>query len=353
MSKAKKAEHVFKNLLLDGFLSIWAAKPGTDLPVLTSADTVVFLRLNRIGDALVSTPLIHFIKQQFGCRVVVVASQANHFIFRNHASVDEVIVYRKGPRGMWNVRQEVQALQPTLVIDLHESLSTTGSILAGLLPAPYKFALRKKNAQLYTHTVEDPDPSRYHVLERLAHIGSLLGGVPKSDLKVHYRVSEAASQKAREYLASKFPGATRYVGINVSAGSEARFWGAENYQRLVNAVETQGLTPVVLTAPADKERITALLAPERVFCSTSFEEFAAVISQLDVLFTPDTSAVHVAAAYHIPVFGIYVAERPGQLNWYPYGSRYDWMITPENVRDLAYDEVWERFSKFLIEIKVS
>ena len=109
-----------------------------------------------------------------------------------------------------------------------------------------------------------------------------------------------------------------------------------------------GYTPVVLTAPADLPRVAPALAPAPVFSAASFEEFAAVISQMDALFTPDTAAVHVAAAYRLPVFGLYVAERPGHLNWYPYGSRYDWLITPQALPDLPYEEVWARFKAFLV-----
>lgn len=358
----KKAEHVAKNLALNAFLALRAPAGSPPLPPpLDANSTVVFLRLNRIGDALVSTPLIQFVKQRFKCRTVVVASRHNHFIFEGHASVDHVVVYHKGPLGLPRARRQAQAFHPTLVIDLHEQLSTTVSLLAGLLRAPYKFAIRKPNARLFTHTVTDLDPARHHVLERLANIGTLLGPIFEGPpLAVAYRVSAAATDRARAFLAGAFPGgappAGRLVGVNTSAGGEARFWGGANFRRLAQALRARGLTPLVLTAPADEARVRAALAvntaPETdtetlVFCAASFEDFAAVISLVAVLFTPDTAAVHVAAAYHLPVFGLYVAERPGQLNWYPYGSRYDWLIAPHAVAELPFELVWARFAAFL------
>ena len=342
----KQVEHYFKNQLLNVFLGLRTPKIKTGLPCLTPDSTVVFLRLNRIGDALISTPLIRFVKERFGCQTVVVADQCNHFIFQHHPCVDHVIVYRKGPLGIPNAVRRAQAYRPTVVIDLHEQLSTTVSLLAGLLRAPYKLAIRKKNAALFTHTVADLDPRRYHVLERLSHISTLLDPAAAPTLAVAYRVSAAAEAKARDFLQATFPAGGEFIGVNVSAG-EARFWGADNYRRLVEALRARGLTPLVLTAPEDWARITAVFPPGQVFCSPVFEEFAAVISQLSVLFSPDTAAVHVAAAYHLPVFGLYVEEAPGHLNWFPYGSRYDWIIRPRTIRDIPFGEVWERFERFL------
>ena len=342
----KQVEHYFKNQLLNVFLGLCTPKVKTGLPCLTPDSTVVFLRLNRIGDALISTPLIRFVKERFGCQTVVVADRCNHFIFQHNPCVDHVIVYHKGPLGLPDAVRRAQAYHPTVVIDLHEQLSTTVSLLVGLLRAPYKLAIRKKNAALFTHTVADLDPARHHVLERLHHIGSVFGPAEEQALEVDYRVSAAAAQKARAFLQATFPAGGELVGVNTSAG-EARFWGVENYQRLVANLRARGLTPVVLTAPEDRPRLVQGFDPAQVFCSPSFEEFAAVISQMTVLFSPDTAAVHVAAAYHIPVFGLYVEEAPGHLNWFPYGSRYDWIIRPHTIRDIPFEEVWEQFERFL------
>lgn len=349
----KKVEHFFKNLLLDAFLACSKKKAPSGVVCLTADSTVVFLRLNRIGDALVSTPFIRLVKERFGCRTVVVADARNHFVFTNNPYVDHVVVYRKGTLGVWNAWQQAQAQCPTAVIDLHEQLSTTVSLLAGLLSAPYKLALRKRNAALFTHTVPDLDPAQHHVVERLAHIATLFGPPDRAPvLRVTYQVSARVAQQATAYLRAAFPAARCLVGLNVSAGGEARFWGSDNFARLAAALRARGLTPVVLTAPADWDRVTRAIDPAQVFCSASFEEFAAVLSQMAVLFTPDTSAVHVAAAYGIPVFGLYVAERVGHLNWYPYGSRYDWLITPNAVRDIPFADVIERFDRFLASLPI-
>ena len=347
-ARLKWAEHFFKNLALDAFLALRRGRVGNGPVHLTAADTVVFLRLNGIGDALVSTPCIQAIKKRFGCRTVVVADVQNHFIFTNNPSVDHVVVYRKGPLGLWRARRDAQAFRPTAVVDLHEQLSTTVSLLAGVLSAPCKVSLHKRNAALFTHPVPDLDPASHHVVERLAHLGEAFGpaGCP-GPLRLTYRAPAAATRKAQDFLRTAFPGASRFVGLNTSAGGDSRFWGVDNYRRLADALRADGWTPVVLASPADRERVAQALDPAPVFCSASFDEFAAVIGELAVLVSPDTAAVHVAAAYGIPVFGLYVAERVGQLNWYPYGSHYEWIIAPSTIKNIPFADAWAQLRPFL------
>ena len=67
-----------------------------------------------------------------------------------------------------------------------------------------------------------------------------------------------------------------------------------------------------------------------------------------MLFTPDTSIVHIASAFCKPVFGIYVKYNTKDKIWSPYKSSFDCIITQnptlENVR---FESVIERFIPFL------
>ena len=56
-----------------------------------------------------------------------------------------------------------------------------------------------------------------------------------------------------------------------------------------------------------------VLAPE-----TSFDGFAAWIKRVSLLVTPDTSAVHLAAAFNVPSVVLYVQSNPELRIWEPY-----------------------------------
>lgn len=341
-----KVEHFFKNRLLDTYLSLKAAPQPTEPITLTPADTVVFIRLHKIGDALVAIPTMKALKDRFGCRIVVVAEKRNHFIYRHYAFINEVIVYKKGLTGVTDAAAAVNRLHPKLLIDLHEKISTTSSLLVGQMNAPFKISIRSRNEKLFTYTVPMPDPSRTHPADRTAAVLQPLGIVPDEGWNILFEPPAEADQIAETFMRSNYPIGTRVVGVNISAGSEARFWGIENFKKLLALLGERGLPYVLITAPDDLERARQIAPEPLIACFPDFAAFAAVISKVSVLFTPDTSAVHLASVWKVPVFGLYNKEQPGFINWYPYRSRYDWIIA-DAVAQIPFELVREKFGVFL------
>ena len=63
-----------------------------------------------------------------------------------------------------------------------------------------------------------------------------------------------------------------------------------------------------------------------IYSSESFDKFAAMIFQLNLLITPDTMAVHLASANKVNVFGLYVHDTASMI-WSPYGSDFEFAET--------------------------
>jgi len=78
------------------------------------------------------------------------------------------------------------------------------------------------------------------------------------------------------------------------------------------------------------------------------------MSKIDMLFSPDTATVHLAAIYKVPVFGIYVKYNTEDMIWYPYGCDFDCVITKEpTVQNLSFNDVIAKFKPFLEKYLVS
>jgi len=349
MSVLKEIEIFAKNRVLDIFLRWHKAPKKHDLPKLDQNSTVVFLRLNQIGDALVATPVIKAIKEKYGCKTVIIADSKNHFVFKRNPYIDQIIVYKKKWAGFWQTIQQINVLKPNLVIDLHDRLSTTVSLLIGQIKSPYKFGITDKNAQIFTHKVANLDTSKYHVTERLFHVLSILDIFPK-DINSIYEPAESSMANVKKFLGKKKE--QKLIGINISAGSENRLWNVQNFRKLVALLEERKLGFVVLTPPHHLYLAEQITEKEHIFCSPVFDEFVAMISQLDVLFTPDTSAVHLASVFKIPVFGLFLTEHPNHINWFPYRSVYDWIISEPPIDKISFEQAWQKFEPFMKKIGV-
>ncbi len=313
-------------------------------------DKILFVRLNRIGDALVVTPLLSEIKNNAKVEVYILASRANRIIFEDCSCVSKVIVFEKGLKGFLSLLKRIEQEKFSAIADLHDDVSTTVTFLIALAKVPLKFGLRKSNSKIYTHTVEKPDSTQTHVIERNLALLKLFGlNYTKERVNILYQPKEDSLIKAASYLSNKFGENKFLIGINISAGSEARFWGVDRFRQLLSFLKFYDVNVLLLSTTRDlKHAIQIATKNEPIFYSPSFDEFAALISKLDFLFTPDTSTVHLASAFRVPMFGIYVQYNTDDLPWTPYQSKHEIVITKEpNFVNLSFEDVIPKLKPFI------
>jgi ADP-heptose:LPS heptosyltransferase len=343
----KKIEILIKNLLFN-LLLIFKHNSVTDKNLsFDEHSRILCIRLNRIGDALVSTPLLYFIKQELRCRIYILADQKNHFIFRNNPDIDKVIVFKKGLKGFREYFRFLRAEKINTVVDLHDDISTTVSFLVALSSVENKFGLKKGNEKIYTQTVAKPNSINTHIVTRIMQIAKLFNLDPgKADLCIKYHPKPEANDKAVNFISGNFTMGKPILGINISAGSEARFWGIDRYKQLLNFLSSYDIENLILAAPKDKE-IMGLIGYPKYFISESYDEFASVISKLRILFSPDTAAIHIASAYNVSVFGLYVHDTEDMI-WSPINVDFDYVETKEhNLENLQFYDVVQKFKPFL------
>ncbi len=311
---------------------------------------ILFIRLNRIGDALVVTPLLHEINNTANVEVHVLASKTNRIVFEDCPCVKKVIVFEKGLKSFNNLLGFIEQEKYTAIVDLHDDVSTTVSFLIALSKVPLKFGLKKSNAKIFTHTIEKLDSIKTHVVERNLALLKLFNlKYDKENVNIVYQPKAGSLSKSENFLAHKFPEKKFLIGINISAGSEARFWGVERYRQLLSFFKSYDANILLLSSTRDlKYAIQIAVNNEPLFYSPSFDEFAAMISKLDFLFTPDTSTVHLASAFNIPMFGIYVQYKTDDMPWTPYQSAHEIIVTKEpNFLNLSFEEVIPKLKPFI------
>ncbi len=149
------------------------------------------------------------------------------------------------------------------------------------------------------------------------------------NLTVHYNVLPENKEFVGEFLKEHNMLGRQLIGINISPGEGTRFWGIENYQSLIQWLrERHRQSPImVLYQPSDMHVAQAivekfsdvLLSPE----TKTFDQFAALVQTVWILITPDTSAVHLAAAFSVPsvVTVRPIEQRPSDLGTIRFSER--------------------------------
>jgi len=346
----KQLEIMFKNLFLNFLLLINPNKKSNANPVFNQNNKILFIRLNRIGDALVTTPLIHLVKEKLGCKVYILADIKNHFIFQNNPSIDEVLVFKKGLKGFFAINKFIKGKNIDTIIDLHDDVSTSVSFLIALSKVRYKFGLKRSNHSLFTNTIERSDAKINHVIVRLLKLAELFNiPVEMDSVSVRYYPSEEINNKALEQLQRMNPENKFLVGINISAGSKARFWGINKFKLLLNELSVYDVKPILFCTAEDLPLALQIGNENIIYPFTKgFDIFAAAVMKLDFLITPDTSIVQIASINKIPLFGIYVKYKTDDMLWTPFNTDFECVITEEpTLVNVTFEEVKNKFIPFL------
>ncbi|MDP4172996.1 MAG: glycosyltransferase family 9 protein, partial [Bacteroidota bacterium] len=272
----KKVEIFLKNLLLR--LLLLLSKKKKRRSVVTEFDNkskLLFIRLNRIGDALVTTPLLKQIKEELKCNITVLAAKSNQFIFSNNPSVDNVLIFNKGIGGIFEVLRNIKEEKYDAVIDLHDDVSTTVTYIMALCSAENKFGLKKGNEIVYTKTIEKLDSEKYHVVDRILQLGKLFSLKPPSDdINIEYCPQKASIEKMRKALSKRFETKKLLIGVNISAGSYARFWGVDRFQKLLAFLANYDVNVIVICSPKDINLALQIVKNDskKIIYSPSFDE---------------------------------------------------------------------------------
>lgn len=346
----KQIEFYLKNILLKILVLLNPVSKQSPLPNFDSSSNLLFIRLNRIGDALVTTPLLYEVKRQFGCNIFVMADKKNHFVFRNNPSIDEVIVFNKKVKDFFYINRIIKYKSIDAVIDLHDDVSTTVSFLVALAKVKYKFGLKKSNYTIYSHTVKKVDPRSHHVIERSLKLAELFNiKIDYNTASVKYFPTDHENQIANNQIKQMNPEDKYLIGINISAGSEARFWGVENFKSLLVFLKDYDARIIIFCPERDLHLAKQISEESNIYPVTkSFGIFASAILNLSLLITPDTSIVHIASIKKIPVFGLYVKYNTEDMIWSPYNTDFECVETIEpTLKNISFLEVKNKLLPFL------
>ncbi|MBA4251560.1 MAG: hypothetical protein C0425_06745 [Chlorobiaceae bacterium] len=345
----KSIEIFIKNLLLQLILLLSKKVSSKEKIVTQHRMKILIVRLNNIGDALVTTPFIALLKKNLNCELLILASHKNYFVFKNNPAISEIIIFKKGIKNILTQIKEINKNEYDVIIDSHDDLSTTVATFVALTKSKYKIGFAKGIDKLFTHLVKRENPTITHVIDRLLNLSLPLSISPdRENANVKIYPEEKDNIEIENVFASIFPEKKFNLFINISEIGAARFWGIKNYQNFLRDLKKYPINILVTTLQKDFQIVKENFPDEKIYYTESFLKFAALISKANLLFTPDTSIVHLASACQVPVFGLYVKYKTENMIWSPYRSEYDAIVTTEaNLWNVNYEEVARKFFPFL------
>jgi ADP-heptose:LPS heptosyltransferase len=312
------------------------ARHPEDLLHLSTAPRILLIRLERIGDVLISVPVLRALRARYPLgQIDLLVSRTNYAVHDAVAPfVSQVLCYQKNVRSALGLLRSIRRARYDVVVDLVDHPSANAQLVIRWSRARAAVGLLHPRSGLYTHAVPVLDRETVHPVERLAQLLLPFGVDPAAEpLDLAYPLSQADIAQARETLGPR----TRplRLGVNLSGRLVERYWGRANYVGVIRHVMTAAprFAISVCGAPRDQSEVLAVAqetGAQAVPPRPSLQEFAAILHEFDLLLTPDTAAVHLAAAFKLPMVALYQPE-PGLALWLPYKSPHRAVVDPAGI----------------------
>jgi ADP-heptose:LPS heptosyltransferase len=302
---------------------------------------ILFIRQDRIGDVLVSTPIFASVKTHYPSAVVdVLLSENNYFVLNNEPFIRKCWIYQKDIRKFISLMRSIRKEKYDFAVDMMDNPSVTSTLLCLLSGAQVNVGIAKDNTYVYDRTVPMLSRRDSHIIDRIAQLLIPFHIDPITEnLSLRYFTLPSSDEFADRWISLNHLNDRPIIGVNISAGGEARFWGIGQYRSLLSFMTKQypEFHTLLLYQPTDKARANKIgegnkdivLSP----VTETFDQFAAMIKKLSFLVSPDTSAIHLASAFHIPSVVLYVQSDKSLRIWEPYKTDYEVVVT--DVDDLS------------------
>ncbi len=281
---------------------------------------ILFITATRLGDAILSTGLLEYMRQTYPeGKVTVACGPLAKTIFEGFPNVETIFILKKRPRnGHWiDLWKAVVGTKWDLVVDLRNSA------VSRLI-----FARRR-------YILDGSINRRAHKVEQAAAIMKL-PTVPAPAL--HF----TPAQKA--FAESLVPEGGPVLAVGPSANWIGKTWAADRFIEVVTwATGPQGILPgarvAVFAAPGEEVQartvLNAVPAERQIdgIAKGTPGEAAAAIARCAFYIGNDSGLMHAAAAAGVPTIGLFGPSWPHL--YAPWGAHTAYAQTPESFAELT------------------
>lgn len=285
---------------------------------LKDSKSVLFLRYDRIGDMLITTPVLRAFKISYpDAKVIVIASDLNKDILNNNPYVDEVIINHKN-----NLLRDILSLFRLRMLNIDACIEFDHSVIPHAIirlkiikpkvvisvKKDGRYGVSGDELKIYDYLTDkrkNTHSSRIW-LNTLEPFG-ISENSNQYDLFIHDLQEEVALNFLNQFNAKC------KIGINLEGAVEGKKILFSELIKISKGIRqiNNNIQIIILTSPRNQKNTVKMINQMNLnYISSSYktqtiQDVAAIIKNLDLIISPDTSIVHIASAFNIPVVSIH------------------------------------------------
>lgn len=283
-----------------------------------SPGKILIRSTNWIGDAIMTTPAVRTIRQNFpDSDITLLALPWVADVFAACPHIDHIFIYDKngrhqGLRGKLRLADELRASNFDLTILLQNAFEA--ALITSLARIPIRAGYTTDARRiLLTHGVhKDPDIGSKHQVHYYQEMLRGLGLQPGPDL-LELFLKPSAIKEAETLLKKAVQGRdVPIIGLNPGAAyGPAKRWPVRKYAELGRLLATATDGPILIFGTEEDQEAAAEISAavgDQVLDLTGKTSLALALACIDrchVFVTNDSGLMHVAAALHTPLVAIF------------------------------------------------
>ncbi len=303
----------------------------------STAETILAVRLDALGDVLMTTPALRALKEaRPGRRLTLLTSPAGAEAAALVPFVDAVIAYEAPwikatpPRASSQAdlalieRLAAAHFDAAVIFTVYSQNPLPAAMVCMLAEIPLRLAHCRENPyQLLTHWVRDPEPEqlvRHEVRRQLDLVRNV--GCSVSDERMAIQVPAGAVKRVRSRLRELGLNLRRpWVVIHPGGTAPSRRYPPQLFAQAARQLVVQSDVQLVFTGNGSEQAQVdeirgAMGAPSISLAGElGLGELAGLLSLAPLLLANNTGPVHIAAAAGTPVVDLYALTNPQHTPW--------------------------------------
>ncbi|WP_298733499.1 glycosyltransferase family 9 protein [uncultured Chitinophaga sp.] len=303
---------------------------------------ILCIRLDNMGDVIMSTPAIHALKTTFECHITLLTSSMGAVITPSIPDIDDTIIFdapwvkNESPDATPVFNDTVEKLRQgnfdaAVIFTVYSQNPMPAAMLAYLANIPIRLAYCRENPYgLLTHWAPEKEPYDYirHQVSRDLHLITHLDVTPSSD-KLMLEVNEALWPDVRKKLQHCHIDPDKpWVVLHPGVSDNKRQYPVQQWIKAAKDLLRQtGVQLLITGTKAERALATAIshgINQENGVCVGaglfSVAEFITLIRHSALVISVNTSTAHIAAAVQVPVVVLYAHTNPQHTPWKAQGA---------------------------------
>ena len=297
---------------------------------LKKSKRILILKYDRIGDMVVTTPIFRELKNAYpNIGISVLASEENKDVIRYNPYIDKIYT---------NYKNSILKDLPTLLKLRKKNFDVCFELEHSVIPhAIFRLKIINPKKIISIHKdgrygVKGSELQLYDYFtkkDKKSHFGKIwldtliFFGIKPNTNKYDFFLSNIERDRAKNFVSSL--GNKIKIGINIEGSFPEKTIQKKELEQICRGLYSHysNIVIVILFSPhkiSKKKKIISELGLDYVVPSYTTEtiiDAAAIVEQLDLVITPDTSIVHIASSFDKPVVSIHENNKDSFRLWSP------------------------------------